>query len=159
MVAYITRMPAGIPGNISRTDSLTVQQEMLDTSNLPAFGGFVKLVSGRIQAIASGDAATVIYGLLVRSFPTQSPTNAFGAASPIAGDLVDVMRRGYMQVALAAGTAAKGAQVFVRVTAGSGRAVGAIETVADSGNCVAVANCFFMGPADASGNVEIAFNI
>lgn len=161
MTAFTYRMPAGIPGAISRESQATIEPNMLDTTGAPtAYGTVVKLVSGLIKAIASGDAASVVYGFLVRPFPFNDSTDGLGTGTvPTARRLCDVMRRGYMMVALAAGTAAKGGQVYVRVTAGSGRAVGAIETAADTGNCVAISGCTFMGAADASGNVEIAFNI
>lgn len=48
----------------------------------------------------------------------------------------------------------------MRVAAASaGRPIGGIEAAADGSNTIAVAGCTFMGPADASGNVEIAYNI
>jgi hypothetical protein len=161
MTAFTFRMPAGIPGAISRESQATLEPNILDTTGAPtAYGTVVKLVAGLVRAIASGDAATVVYGFLARPYPFNDSTDGLGTSTvPTSRRLCDVMRRGYMTVALAAGTAAKGGQVFVRVTAGSGRAVGAIETAADSGNCVAIAGAQFMGPADAGGNVEIAFNI
>ena len=160
MVSYVTRMPAGVAGAVTRSDSLTIEPQRNDTSNpVTAFGTFVKTVSGLIQAIASGDAASVITGVAIRPYPAQSATNGFGPAAPAAGGIIDRMRRGYFAAVLAAGTAAKDGAVFVRVTAGSGRAVGAIETAADSGNCVQVVGAFFTGPADANGIVEIAFRI
>jgi hypothetical protein len=120
---------------------------------------FVKIVSGKVQPIASGDAATVVYGLLQRPYPTNAANEALGTATPPDSGLCDVVVRGYMTVKLSQGTAAKGGQVYVRVTADTGKLVGDIETAADSAKCVAVANCIFMGGADASGNVEIRFNI
>lgn len=160
MVAYVTRVPAGFPGSITREDSKTVLQEIIDSTTPPtAFGGVVKLVSGKLQPIASGDAATVAYGFLARSFPTQSSTNAFGAATPPTSGIADVLRRGFIAVKLAQGTSAKGGAVFVRVTAASQKFVGDIETAADSGNCVQVPGAYFMGPADATGVTEVAYNV
>jgi hypothetical protein len=70
------------------------------------------------------------------------------------------MRRGYMTVKLNAGTAALGGVVYVRVGAATtGKPMGGIEAVADSTNTVVVAGASFMSTADASGNVEIAYNI
>ena len=160
MPAYLTRMPSGIPGHVSVVDGATIEQQLMDTTGIPgAFGDFVKIVAGRVRGIAASDTAAVIYGLLVRSFPTQSPTDGLGAAAPVAGRMCDVLRRGYVNVRLQAGTAAKNGAVHVRVVAGSGRLVGAIEAAQDGVNTVLVAGCVFTGPADAAGNVEIAFNI
>lgn len=160
MVAYTTRMGAGFAGAIARSDSLTVQPELIDSATPPtAYGIFVKLVSGKVQSIGAGDQASAIYGVLTRPFPAQSATNALGAAAPPASGVCDVLKRGYVSVVLAAGAATKGGQVYVRITAGSGRAAGAIEAGADGGNCIAVPGAVFMGAADANGVVEIAYNI
>ena len=161
MPAFLRRMPAGIVGSITRANSgFTVEPALIDPTNPPtAYGQFVKLNGNNIRALASGDAATVVAGVVVRPYPFQSTTNGFGAAAPPASTYGDLLKRGYFSAALAAGTAARGAQVFVRITAGSGRAVGAIETAADAGNCVAVVGAFFTGPADANGITEIAYNI
>lgn len=161
MVAYTTRVPAGVVGSVSRAEpGQTIQTEIIDSTTPPtAYGQFVKLVSGKVQPIASGDASTVVFGLAVRTFPTSSSTNALGAAAPPTSGLIDVLRRGYMAVALAQGTAVKGAPVYARVTAATGKAVGDIETAADSDKCVVVAGAFFEGAADANGITEISFNI
>lgn len=50
-------------------------------------------------------------------------------------------------------------QVYARVTADTGKNVGDIEAADDTGKTVAVSGCTFMGPPDADGNTEIAYNI
>lgn len=163
MTAITLRAPVGFPGRISRSDSLTVQQEVIDSGTPPTiFGGVVKLVSGKLQPIASGDAGSVAYGFLVNAYPVQSTTTAFGAATPPTSGIIDVMKRGYMTLTLKLGAAAKGGQVYVVTTAGGTVVVGDIVTSASpagGGTAVAVSNAFFMGPADSSGVVEIAYNI
>jgi hypothetical protein len=156
MVALVTRMNAGFPGRISRDDGLLlVEPAELAASGQPtAYGQFVKLVSGLVEAIASGDAATAVYGLLVAPYPVQSTTNAMGAATPPTSGIVDVMRRGYAIVTLESGSAVKGAPVYLVTTAASGHVVGAVDAAFDSGVNVAI-NAIFTGPADANGNVEI----
>lgn len=163
MTAIITRAPAGFPGRISRSDSMTVQQEIIDSGTPPTiYGGVVKLVSGKLQPIASGDAGSVSDGFLVSPYPTQSTTNAYGAAVPPTTGIADVLKRGYMTLPLKLGTAAKNGQVYVVTTAGGTVVVGDIVTSASpagGGTAVAVPSAFFMGPADAGGIVEIAYNI
>lgn len=160
MVAYTSRVPAGFAGTVSRSDSLTVEQQIIDSGTPPtAYGRFVKIVAGKVQPIASGDAATVVYGLAVRPYPAQSTTNALGASTPPTSGIMNVLKRGYMSVPLDNGTAAKNGTVYVRVTVNGGLAVGNIETAADSGKCVAVTGAYFTGPADSNGIVEVAFNI
>lgn len=163
MVAITLRAPAGFPGRISRSDSLTVEQEIIDPNTPPtAFGSFVKLVNGKLQPLASADPAGA-YALLVNPFPTQSSTNGLGVApTPPTSGVVDVLRRGYMTVTLKLGTAVKDGQVYVVTTAGGTVNVGDIVTSAapaGGGTAVAVTNCFFTGPADSGGIVEISKNI
>jgi hypothetical protein len=163
MVAYQFRMPAGIAGEVTRSNSAVVEPQLLSGTNPPtAFGVFTKMVAGLVQQLASGDAASVISGILVRPYPTglSSSGSALGAGVPSAALPASVLRSGYANMKLARGSAVRGAQVYVRITAGS-YAVGDIEDATNlaGGQIVAVANCFFMGSADASGNVEVSFNI
>lgn len=162
MTAITLRAPAGFPGRVTRSDSLTIQQEIIDSNTPPTvYGGVVKLVSGKLQPIASGDSAGV-YDILVAPYPTQSTTNAYGGATPPTSGLADVLKRGYIAVTLAKGTAAKGGQVYVVTTAGGTVVVGDYVTSTSpsgGGTAVALTNVFFMGPADAGGVVEISKNI
>lgn len=161
MVAFTYRMPSGIPGDVTRPSNSIIEPISADSAApFTAYGVFMKTVSGKAQPIASGDAATVINGVLVRPYPSNAAASApLGSATPPTSGVLDRLVRGYITVKLSQGTAARDAAVYVRVTADTGKAVGDIETAADSGKCVAVTNCVFMGAADASGNVEIRFNI
>lgn len=158
--SFLLRMPAGIPGDISRKESATVEPQFANSSSL-VYGRPVKLSSGYIVPISGSESASDIYGLLVRPYPTNSSQDPVGTSTPPASGPVDVLKRGYMTVLLG-GTAAatKGGVVYVRVaSASSGKPIGGIEAAADGGNTVIMANSYFMGPADADGNVEVAFNI
>lgn len=159
MNAFTYRMPAGIPGAISRAAGSALIEPQIGNSAaaFPRYGMFGKIVSEKCVPLEAGDAAGVIYGALVRPYPTTSSQDGLGTSTPPTSGVLDIMRRGYMTVLLAQGVAAKNGQVYVRTAAASGKAVGDIEAGADSGNCVAVANCVFTGPADANGIVEIEF--
>lgn len=159
--AYLYRMPSGIPGDSSRPSQSTIEPGILNSAlPFPTYGVPGKVVSGKFVPIASGDAATVIYGLLVRPFPTNSSTDGVGVATPPTSGVCDIMRRGYMTVKLNAGTAALGGVVYVRVGAATAdKPIGGYEAAADSTNTVIMAGASFMSAADASGNVEIAYNI
>jgi hypothetical protein len=161
--AYLTRMPAGFPGMVNRMSEATIQPEIIDASYPPVkFGIFVKMTSGKIRTIASADAATDVRGLIVRPYPYQQvsgDTSVLGASpTPDVTAPADILKRGYIIVAFAGTTAAKGGQVNVCINTAGGGAIGDITETTD-GNNVAVANCFFMGAADANGNVEISYNI
>lgn len=151
MVAFTNRMPSGFPGRITRSDSLTVETNVIDSAKPPvAFGAFVKLVAGKVQPLETGDDAADVYGVLVNAYPTQSSTNGLNAAAtPPALGATDILRRGYISVKLASGSVVKGDAVHVDVATGA---------ISNAGG-VTVANATFAGAADANGNVEIAFNI
>ena len=147
--AYLKRMPQGFAGDVSRKAEGTVESGVM-ADDAP-FGCPVKMnANGKFALLsAAGDA---VYGFLVRPYPAQDQAAA-------SGSIQDCMRRGYMTVKLAQGTAAKGGKVYVRISAESGKAVGDIEAAHVEGKTVEVAGCMFMGPADDGGLTEISFNI
>ena len=154
--AFLYRMPSGIAGDVSRKSHSTIEAHNT-VAGFAGFGLFGKLnADGKFAPLTSAD--TAVYGLIVRSYPTQSATNALGVAAPVKG-FNDVLRRGYMTVKCNAGTAKTGGKVYVRVGAGTDvKPLGGIEAVADAENTIEV-NAIFMHNADASGNVEISYNI
>lgn len=159
MVAYVYRMPSGIPGDVSRKENSVVETQILNSS-LPfsAYGLVGKMAAGKFVPFAGGEAATDAYGVLVRPFPTNSGTDGLGTATPPTSGPGDVLRRGYIPVKLNGGaTVAAGGQAYVRIAAAaSGKPLGGWEGAADSTNTVAI-NAVFMSAADADGNVEISF--
>lgn len=173
--AFAYRMPAGIPGDINRSGAaFVVEPNVVDTQNPPlAYGVPVALDSTYgIRPIGAADAAVNVYGMLVRPYPTsQQTTSSFFGSNPLgtvqvppASGMCDVLKTGYMTVKLYGATAsAPGGAVYVRTqNAGAGQVVGGIEAAADGGNTIQIGaanNTYFRGAADASGNVEIAFNV
>jgi hypothetical protein len=166
MNAIQFRMPAGIPGTLSRSPA----QSTVDTVNVtpagaqgafPAYGlgGVIDAVTGNFRIAAAGDAA--ITGILVRPFPTNNSQDGLGTSTPPARGLVDRLKRGFISV-LVSGAAqpVKDGPVFCRIqNAAAGKFIGGFEAAADGVNTVAVAGAYFTGPADASGVTELAFNI
>lgn len=163
MVAFLYRAPSGIPGDISRRQSSTVEPGVLNSA-LPfaAFGVAAKVVSGKIVPFAAaGETAANLFGFLVRSYPMGgAASDPLGTATPPTTGVCDLLKRGYMTVKNNAGTPALGGAVYVRVAAPTGpKPLGGIEASSDTTNSFVVPGAYFTGPADASGNVEIAFNI
>lgn len=173
MTAYLYRMGVGIPGDVNRVDSgMTIEAQAADPLDpIPAYGVPVVMnaAGSGVGPVDAADAAADLYGVLVRTFPGQSnPPNAFGAQQlltdtsvpPTQGTL-DVLRRGYIAVKLNTGSPAplKGQPAFVWVAAtAAGHVQGQFEAAASGGNTVA-APATFMGPADANGVTEIAWNL
>ena len=160
--AILYRMPSGIPGAVSREENKTIESVPFDSAApFSAYGRFGKIASGKLQPVGAGDAATAVYGLLTRPYPTQGgASDPLGTATPPTTGFANVLRRGYATVVVNAGTPALNGPVYIRVATPSGaKVVGGIEAVADSTNTILVAGCTFMGAADAAGNAEIGFNI
>jgi hypothetical protein len=155
--------PFGVAGDITRRDQATVETQVLNPA-LPfvGYGLFGKMVANAFVPIAAADVAGSIYGLLVRPFPTQgaNASDPIGTGVPKTSGLANVLRRGYASVQNLAGTPAQGGQVYVRIDTPAGaKIVDGVEALADSTHNIAVPGCTFTGPADASGNCEISFNI
>lgn len=157
------RMPAGIAGAISRPQDLTVEPQVLDSAKVfPAYGLAGKISAGKFVPIAAGDAVTVLAGIFVRPYPTASQPDKvrqIGSGYNFTGDC---MKRGYVTVNIGsdASAVALSAPVFMRVdTPTTSSPLGAFLAAADGDNTVQITNAYFNGPGDASGNIELAFNI
>jgi hypothetical protein len=169
MVSYVYRMPAGIPGTVNRIGANATIETMnvtpFGTTGAPTAYGVPLVIDattgnvGNARILTSGD--TAVYGILAREFPTQSSQDGLGTSTPPLSGLISVLKRGYMMVLLSGTTAAvKGGQVYVWTAAASGsHIVGGFEAASPGGSGFALTGCYFMGPADANGNTEIAFNI
>jgi len=160
--AFVSRMPAGIPGTLSRgAAQATVDTVNLTPNSFTAYGqgGLIDAVTGNFRVPAAGD--TAITGVLLRPFPTNSSQDGLGTSTPPAKGLVDRMLRGFVSVLLGGATAAvKDGAVYCRIqNPSAGKVVGGFEAAADGGNTILVPGGFFTGPADANGITEIRFNI
>jgi hypothetical protein len=174
-VAFTFRMGAGFTGDVNRTHPASIEPVLIDASAPPLLFGEAVVVDPTTQGVrplVAGDSAlTKVYGVTVRAFPTQqsSGTNygaaALGSAVPPVSGVMDVLRSGYIMVQLgnnAWPNAKKGSAVFVWIAASSGNHVqGAFEDTATGGSTIALDTSLytFNGTADASGVVELAFNI
>lgn len=154
MGSILNRMPTGFAGDVTRSHGAKIETGYVGGADI-AYGVPVKVSGDKFVALEEGDAAADIYGFIVRSYPSGGRTSTDEVAE--AGSLCGVLRSGYMAVPLAVGTAAKGAPVYVRTAVDTGKALGDIEVGSTAGNVAIPAT--FMGEADASGVVEIAYNI
>ncbi len=170
--AFQFRMGAGFPGDVNRTHPATIEPALNDSTNpiaAPGLACLVNTAANTVRGIIAGDnALTEIYGVAVRPFPFQQAAGSnygaasFGAGSFAGGQLLDVLRRGYIMVQIPAGVAVtKGGAVFLWYAASSGAHVqGGFEGAATGGSTDALsANYTFNGPADASGVVELCCKV
>jgi len=157
------RMPAGIPGAVTRSRDSTIEPGLYDSiSPFSAFGLPGKIVSGKWQPVGAGDAASAVLGFNVRAYPAGSSTDPLGTSTPPqTGGIGNFLRRGFLNVQLNGATAAaKGGQVYIRVAAAAtGKPIGGLEAASDSTNTIAPSGVRFTGPADANGMCEIEFNL
>ncbi len=169
MVAYLKRIDTGYAGDMTREPAPgDIVNEVLDSGtdwSTYGFGLPVKYnTSGKVVPVAAGDAATVVAGLLVRSFPGRAVSFTGDAAYPqIVAGAYPVARRGFMAVKLQGATSPiKGGPVYIRLAGTSSTlALGGFEAAADAteGNTIELPNAQFEGPAGADGVTEISFTI
>lgn len=172
--AILYRMNAGFPGDVNRTHPASIEADLIDVNSPPTAYGQAVLVDATTQGVrpfAAGDQSNTVpvvaWGITVRAYPTQqNQTNQnfgaapFGSVAPPVSGVIDVLTAGYIMTTVPAGQApVKGGTVYVWAAASTGSHVlGGFETSYSAGNTSVVANAFFNGSPDASGNVEIRFN-
>ncbi len=166
-VAIPYRMGAGYAGDINRTHPFSALPALMNTTSPARAYGEALLwgATNDVRAVIATDQADstpiVIAGLLVRPYPTQQTSGGmsspFGSVTPPSSGVCDILREGYMMVQMKAGvTVKRGDPVWVWATATSGANIqGQFQAASNAGNTVPIANARFMGPADASGIVEI----
>lgn len=163
MPAFLTRMPAGIPGNLSRASQATVEAAQVDATNPATSYGVpvaIDATSKNARKVLAADTVASVFGFLVRSYVTNSSNDALGTSTPPTSGFVSVMKRGYMNVKVNNGTPSKNSPVYIRTVANGGNTIiGGVEAASDSTNSFVLTGAFFTGPMDANGNAEIAYNL
>jgi len=163
--AYTFRAPAGVPGDISRTDESNVEPGMLvalATVFAPRFGEAMRYVVGGIQQFTAALTKADFAGVLVREVPAQSASSAsdtsFDDSAPNPDQVQGLCVRGYMVVRCTDGTPVRGGTVYVRTVAAADRPIGAFEAAADGGNSFAldaVQATWASDGLDAENNAEL----
>lgn len=168
--AYLTRMPLGIAGAVTRPQDLTAEPVALDPKKVFSKYGLAGKWSGNdFVPLEDGDTIDDVAGILIRPYPTHSQTDiaALGVISGVTGDK---LARGYICVSVPAAQAAaakKGAPVYLRIAGATessplGSLVLTPDATAENTPQLMVARV--MGPGDGAagaglGHVEIAYNI
>lgn len=160
-------MPIGSAGDLSRDVRECTIEAYHNSLTVPVTGFGLPVKAGAqtnsVTGLAGGEAASAILGFSVRempAYPGAFANQAAGAGTPVTGNAIGILKKGYMIVLVGAGTPAKEGLVYVRVAAAAaGKPIGGVEAAADSTNTIIVANAQFMGGADASGYAEIRYNV
>lgn len=145
MPAYLFSAPAGVPGDITRTDESNVEPAMLVADSgtyAQAFGIPMKYASGGIKQFVGGETAADFAGVLVREVPQISGNNnqGFNDTVPNPDEPQGLCVRGYISVKCKQGTPGRGGIVYVRVIADTGKAIGDFEAVSDTTKSVALSS-------------------
>lgn len=163
MVSFLTRMPQGIPGDVTRQSQAVIEAQAYNAS-LPfnRYGIPGKIASNKFIPLVGAEVAADIYGILVRPYPITgvNASDPIGTSVPPVGGVADILRSGYINVKNNAGTPALNGIVYVRIADGTvNQPIGGIEAAADGAETIILTGAKFTGAADANGNVEIAYNI
>jgi len=157
---FYKRMPGGIAGQVTREEMAKKEPQMMSPTAPPLFYGIPVKMDGNGKITFITGAGDKIRGFLTRPYPVQEESinyEGFSMGQPSVKQPCDILRSGYMMVQCLAGTPVLDGQVYVRWGTDSGTQ-GTIEAVT-SGNQVAITGAYFLGGADADGNVEIVYNI
>lgn len=147
MAGKVLTWTNGFPGTVSRSIDDVIESIVNgEASASIAFGKPVALVSGTAKNVSADN--TNVIGIAVRTIKTEE---TYGGADPVykAKEMVDVLKRGTVAVAVSNGSPAAGGVVYIV------KATGAIVTAADSTNTIEMANWKFKGGKDANNVAEI----
>lgn len=167
--SYLFSFNTGIPGDPQGAEWDHIIEALLASSGAPvAYGLPLKVVAGVVSGIqASGDTgpAATPFGWIVRPYPTHAPgstNDPLATSTPPTSGKINLLVRGYISAFLQdASTVTLGQAVWIRTAATSTtKLFGGVQSSTDGGACTQITNnTYFMGPADANGNVVIAVNI
>ena len=133
MVAFLYRMPAGIPGSVTRPNvAVTTLAGQLSIANLFASYGLpvaIESATGRLRPIIAGDVAAAVAGFLVRPYPYTGSTVLGVSVPPQAGGTADRMTHGFMSVKVTNGTPVAGSTVYARTALNAAIPTGLIGDV------------------------------
>lgn len=176
--AFTYRAGAGSPGEVNRTHPVSINAYMPDATHPNDLFGqpaIIDATSHRPRKYGTGEANTTgasPWGVSVRPFPFQQPTAAtagapatFNTGTPPSNQPIDLCRSGYILVQLGNGSitgAVLGGPVFIWCATSAGNDVlGSFTTTTTAGSVAALdTNRFYYhGVQDASGIVEVSFNV
>jgi hypothetical protein len=146
------RMPGLQPGGVTRTHPQWIEPCKVAPGNLLLPGQAVRVsdAGDSVQAFAAADsAATSIYGVVVRAYPTQPFVLNSDMSQIAAPPVVDILREGYIGVRCA-GVPKKFGEAFV---------VGADGTFSAVSGIGPLSNAQFNGTPDSNGLAELVVTI
>lgn len=149
-------MNHGFAGSYARQPNMVINTKPnVGSADIPFGAVCMQGTDGVTFATASLTAANFV-GIAARQIQTaDSYTLQNEAGVYHQNDAVPVFQQGRINVKCANGTPAMYGDVYVRITADTGKNIGDIECASDSGKCVQITNCQWGGPKDANGIAEL----
>lgn len=149
-------MNHGYAGSYARQPNMVINTKAnVGSADIP-FGTPVMQGTNGVQFPTSSLTAANFAGVAARQIQTadsyfnQNDAGVYKQNEPVA-----VFQQGRINVKCSQGTPAMYGDVYVRITADTGKNVGDFECAADSGKCVQITNCQWGGPKDANGIAEL----
>jgi|WetSurMetagenome_2_1015567.scaffolds.fasta_scaffold171989_2 hypothetical protein len=145
MPAYLYNAPAGVVGDITRTDESSVEPAMLiavSSVYAQAYGIPVAYASGGVSQWQGSNVAADFAGVLARTAPEISGNlnSGFTDTTPNPLQPQNLLVRGYVSVLCKVGTPARGGVVYIRTVVSGSKAIGDFEATSDPGNNVALSS-------------------
>lgn len=137
--SILYRAPAGVVGDVTRELDTITETALCDQSTPPdAFGQPVIMDGGKARKFTSGDVAADVFGFLRRTIPSIGNLDGTDVNKDAPQGIVV---KGYLLVECKVGTPVRGGIVYVRVTADTGKLVGAIEANDDTSKTERLYGC------------------
>lgn len=127
--AFAFRMNTGFPGTVNRTHPASIEPCLIDPNATIAAYGMGVIVDSATQGVrtlVAGDGAvTNLYGIAARPYPVQAASassygaTTFGSGAPPPSQPLDVLKGGYILVALnnfAVNNSVKNGPVYVNIS-------------------------------------------
>ena len=150
------QMNNGFAGSYARQPNMVINTKPNIGSTAIPFGAPVMQASGGVQFPTASLTAANFVGVAARQI--QTPNNFLAqndAGEYVQNDAVAVFQQGRINVKVSQGSPAMYGDVYVRITADTGKNIGDFECASDSGKCVQITNCQWGGPKDANGIAEL----
>lgn len=149
-------MNNGFAGSYARQPNMVINTKPNIGATAIPFGAPVMQGTNGVQFPTASLTAANFVGIASRQIQSaDSYLNQNGAGEYKQNDAVPVFQQGRINVKVADGTPAMYGDVYVRIVAATGKAIGDFECAADSSNNVKLDNCQWGGPKDANGVAEL----
>lgn len=149
-------MNNGYAGSYARQPDMVITTKPNVGTGAIKFGAPLMQASGGVKASDGTLTAATFVGFAARQIQSASAYNAQNEAGQYeANEPVSCFQVGRINVLVADGTPALYGDVYVRITADTGKNIGDIECASDSGKCIKLDNCQFGGAKDANNIAEV----